>query len=89
MRVETAVEERRFPKNYDRAATALWQSRRLLREADAELHVALEILGQLEVAELPAALAAGSMGEWLHGLMNALLMLEASERTFEESWPLP
>jgi len=86
VKVEARREERRYPENYDRAATALSQSRRLLNEAEAELRVALRILGRLEAEELPPTLAPPD--EWLHGLMNSLLLLEASERTFEEACPL-
>ena len=77
-----AVEvEHRAPMNFDRGATALIRSQRLLAEARQELRLAANIFGDL------ADEHAGLREDRLHRLVSSICLLEAAERALVEAWP--
>jgi hypothetical protein len=78
--VEAAEVERRSPMNFDRGATALIRSQRLLDEAREELRLAAHIFGRLGDGQI------GLDGDRLHRLVSSVCLLEASERALAEAW---
>ena len=81
MSAEAAEVERRSPMNFDRGATALIRSQRLLEEVREELRLAAHIFGGLDDDQ------AGLRGDRLHRLVSSICLLEAAERALAEAWP--
>jgi hypothetical protein len=78
--VQQEVVEHRSPMNYERGATALIRSMRLLAEAREELRLAARIFVEIED---------GMAEDRLHRLVGSIRFLEASERALGEAWPRP
>jgi hypothetical protein len=76
-----------FPKNFERAATAVIRARHLLDEVLTEVQLAREILDDLEDERLPWGSDLGERISHLGWLQGAASLVEASSRSLRHAWP--
>jgi hypothetical protein len=86
-RMQTTLAGAPFPRNFERAATAVIRSRHLLEEALAEVQLASEILSRIEDERVPWGSDPGERISRLGWLNGAASLVEASSRSLQHAWP--